>query len=64
MMNPSTGEIMEGVFTARTTVSSFLKFVKLSRFTTWTESLMVFEAFFQQIFSGPVFAGNQLVVSI
>jgi hypothetical protein len=64
LINPPTGEIMEGIITVRTTVSSLFQFVKLSLSTAWANSLMVFEAFSQQIFSGHVFAVDQLVVSI
>ena len=55
---------MEGIITVRTTVSSLFQFVKLSLSTAWEKSLMVFEAFSQQIFSAPVFAVDQLVVSL
>jgi hypothetical protein len=64
LINPPTGEIMEGIITVRTTVSSLFQFVKLSLSTAWAKSLMVFEAFSQQIFSAPVFAVDQLVVSL
>jgi hypothetical protein len=58
LINPPTGEIMEGIITVRTTVSSLFQFVKLSLSTAWAKSLMVFEAFSQQIFSAPVSCPN------
>jgi len=55
---------MKGLFTPLTAPSIVFEFIEFSMLTTGTKSVSIFEAFFRQVFSGSIFTGNQLTISL
>jgi hypothetical protein len=55
---------VEAIVAARAPVATIGQPIQLALPAARTKSLMVFEAFFQQIFSGASFAADQLLISV